>query len=147
MSLSTAEHLIWQRLFGDWSRCPVVSKTQRRRWNPDDPEACALFTPSGPPFTPEQVRGTAEAFGVGYIEAGFKEERDDQAFQGIRGWRQIDLVLEVDLFCSDRQGNRILKDHSDVIDGWFWSFDGEPETWQLFETITDVRVPLDASCE
>ena len=28
-----------------------------------------------------------------------------------------------------------------------WSFDGEPETWQLFETITDIRISLDASCE
>lgn len=124
MSRQGAKDAIWERVFGPWNRCPVVPGKLLHHWNPDDAEACRVFSPTGRLFTAFEVQGQAAAAGVGFVVPEFRDQGVDLAFQGLRTWVYEDLVLEVDIRTSEQQDGAVAEGHAAALEGWWRAFAG-----------------------
>ena len=122
MSRSRAKNVIYEHLAAGWTACPLVPEGLRERFDPDDPEACPLFSPEGTAFEPSHVRGTVDQPGTGYVVVGFDEGPTEEAFQGHHGWQIMPLFLVVDHYTPALHGEATAETYdaalSERFHGW-----------------------------
>ncbi len=134
MSKTLAKELIYARLAEGWNRCPIVPEGLRARFEPDDPDACQVFSPGDSIFTPSEVHGTLAVPGLGYIVVGFDESTQVEAFQGHTGWQLAKLFLVVDHYTPALHGEARAEGNDAALSTRFhgWGL-RDPETATLIK--------------